>query len=273
MPGLPSGMVGLKTGCNGRSLSNKKSVSPTPVQEERQPAPAGDDYQIILTRNIFKARFESGGRPGGSSQTDVEDLAETKLRLVLLGTVTGDKGVARAIIRDEKTKLEDLYQVGSEVQGAAISRISRGKVVLQVNGREEVLTIKDPENGDQDQGGTARMETRTPGVWLRMSPSREIENKVPEAQPRRRISFRNPGSAPPTAEKAGNPVPEEDSPKRSRGNPFPPMKRLFLMLKGKGPLNSKDSKMRMLSPAIVQAGKQLWKSGCKSAAPFQCERL
>ena len=85
--------------------------------------------------------------------------------LVLLGTVTGDKGVARAIIRDEKTKLEDLYQVGSEVQGAAISRISRGKVVLQVNGREEVLAIKDPENGDQDQGGAARMETRRcPGM-------------------------------------------------------------------------------------------------------------
>ncbi len=27
----------------------------TPVQEEKQPAPAGNDYQIILTRNIFKA--------------------------------------------------------------------------------------------------------------------------------------------------------------------------------------------------------------------------
>ena len=53
----------------------------TPVQEEKQPAPAGDDYQIILTRNIFKAALESGGRPGGSSQADVEDLAETKLQL------------------------------------------------------------------------------------------------------------------------------------------------------------------------------------------------
>ncbi len=146
----------------------------------------------------------------------MEDLAETKLRLVLLGTVTGDKGDSRAIIRDEKTKLEDLYQVGSEVQGAVISRISRGKVVLQVNGREEVLAIKDPENGDQDQGGAARMETKMPSMAPN-APSKEIENKVPEAQPRRRISFRDPGSAPPAAEKAGQPRAGRGTARKGRG--------------------------------------------------------
>jgi type II secretory pathway component PulC len=194
--------------------------APTPVLEERQPAPAGDDYQIILTRNIFKAASESGGRPGGSSQTDVEDLAETKLSLVLLGTVTGDKGDSRAIIRDEKTKLEDLYQVGSEVQGAVISRISRGKVVLQVSGREEVLTIKDPDNGDQGQGGTARMDTRMPSMAPNV-PSREVENKVPEAQPRRRISFRDPGSVTPATEKPVTPVPEDGQPEKVEVQPLP----------------------------------------------------
>jgi type II secretory pathway component PulC len=192
----------------------------TPVQEERQPAPAGDDYRIILTRNIFKAALESGGRAGGSSQADMEDLAETNLRLVLLGTVTGGKGDARAIIRDEKTKLEDLYQVGSEVQGAVISRISRGKVVLQVNGREEILAIKDPENNDQGQGGAARMETKMPSMAPN-APSMEIENKVPEAQPRRRISFRGPGSTPPPVEKTGNPMQEEGQPEKAEGQSLP----------------------------------------------------
>ena len=57
-------------------------------------------------------------------------------------------------------------------------------------------------------------------VWLRMSPSREIENKVPEAQPRRRISFRNPGSAPPAAEKPGDPVPEDGQPEKAEGQPL-----------------------------------------------------
>ena len=114
---------------------------------------AEDDYRIILTRNIFKAVLEASDQTGESSQADLDDLAETKLHLVLLGTVTGGKDDARAIIRDEKTKLEDLYQAGSELQGAVISRISRGKVVLQLNGREEILTIKDPENENQGQNG------------------------------------------------------------------------------------------------------------------------
>ena len=51
----------------------------------------------------------------------------------------------------------------SELQGAIISRISRGKVVLQLNGREEILTIKDPENENQGQNGAPRMESKAAG--------------------------------------------------------------------------------------------------------------
>jgi type II secretory pathway component PulC len=168
----------------------QKEAAQVPVQEVEQAAQDEDDYQIILTRNIFKT--QSGDQP----QTDVDDLAETRLQLVLLGTVTGEKDDARAIIRDETTNLENLYQVGSEVQGAVIGRITRGKVVLQHNGREEVLTIKDPESNDQGPGASPGMTTgavdRAPD-----SPGAELENKVPEAQPRRRVTFRNSGSTPP----------------------------------------------------------------------------
>ena len=78
--------------------------------EGEEETPAANDYQVILTRNIFKAALESGDQAAGDeSQAQLDDLAETKLHLALLGTVTGAKDDARAIIRDEKNQLEDLY--------------------------------------------------------------------------------------------------------------------------------------------------------------------
>jgi type II secretory pathway component PulC len=200
-------------------VEQKERVA-TSVQEERPPVVAEDDYRIILTRNIFKAALEASDQAGESSRSDLDDLAETKLRLVLLGTVTGGKDDARAIIRDETTKLEDLYQAGSEVQGAVISRISRGKVVLQLNGREEILTIKDPENENQGQVGAPRMESKAAGK-APSPPGREVENKVPEAQPRRRISFRNTAPAAPGAENPANPSLEEGPAEMAEKQPLP----------------------------------------------------
>lgn len=153
-----------------------------------------DNYQIILTRNIFQAGL---GDRSGQHLADVDDLSETKLQLSLLGTVTGEKDDARAIIRDEKTKLEDLYPAGASIQGAVINRITRGKVVLMVNGREEVLTIKDPDGSGQGQDMSPRIGIRTMDRGG-AAPERDIVTKVPETQPRRRISFRN---TPPPSQK------------------------------------------------------------------------
>ncbi len=191
-------------------------------QGEAESVPASDDYGVIVSRNIFQAG-QGSAEHGGSSPAHEEDgLEQTKLRLVLLGTVTGDSDDARAIIRDEQTKLEDLYRTGSEIQGARINRISRGKVILSVNGREEVLTIKDPGSDDQGggvtvpQAGSRRMEP-VPSPEAVAAPGGEIENKVPEAQPRRRISFRNAPPPPPAAEQPVQPAPGESPPLPQNG--------------------------------------------------------
>lgn len=169
-------------------------------RQEETPKPVAEDYGVILTRNIFKAttasKTQSEVRP---AQDNLDQLAETKLQLVLLGTVTGTKDDARAIIRDEKSKVEELYRVGGQVQGAVITRITRGKVALQVNGREEVLTIKDPEGDSARQGRPSRAAATSPAEMVspEMPPEGGIERRVPETMPRRRISFRNATPAPP----------------------------------------------------------------------------
>lgn len=172
-----------------------------PPEQQRQPLPppAASDVQAILTRNIFKAVQHTDQRASAAAaeEPDFDRMAQTQLRLTLLGTVTGKDEDGRAIIRDEQSKLEDLYRVGSDIQGAVISRITRGKVVLKVNNREEVLVLKEPEAGGGPSGAAAgrpmaRMEPGRPmgGSSVVGVPGGEASQPVPEAVPRRRISFR-----------------------------------------------------------------------------------
>lgn len=171
----------------------KNEAANPPLQKPAESEPAKTDYQIILTRNIFKTALESGGRASsGQPSADLEELTETKMQLVLLGTVSGSKEDARAIIRNEKTKTEDIYHVGSELQGTIITRIGRGTVVLQVNGREEVLNIKESEGSS----GSSQQEA-SPAAEI-PQPERSRTHPTEVVVPQRRISFRNP--PPPTSE-------------------------------------------------------------------------
>ena len=191
-------------------------------QEKGEPIPATTGYGIIVTRNIFQAGLGSAGYGSASFRSDEDRLEQTKLNLVLLGTVIGDANDDRAIIRDEQTKLEDLYQIGSVIQGARINKISRGKVVLLVKGREEVLIIKDPGSGDQ---GGSNVPQGTQGIVRRVeaaleTPGEAREGKVPEAQLRRRISLRN-AAAPPPTEPPGQPLVEGGQIQQPEGEAVP----------------------------------------------------
>lgn len=181
------------------------AMQPPAPPQAAVPQSAANDVQTILTRNIFKA-VQHADEPAPTpdeEETDLDSMAQTQLRLTLLGTVTGKDEDGRAIIRDEQSKLEDLYRVGSEIQGAIISRIARGKVVLRVNNREEILVLADPESGGTSSvGGKGRpMARMEPGRPINAStaqepPGVEENQPVPEAVPRRRISFRGDGVKP-----------------------------------------------------------------------------
>ena len=179
LPAEPSGLVGPAV------------VPDRPITAGA--APANVDTRVILTRNIFKASLEADEQSAGGRETDLDALEETRMQLVLLGTVSGSREDARAIIRDETAKKEDIYQVGSDIQGALISRIERGRVVLEVDGREEILNIKDPESGRSRRGLDLRPSglSDDDGVQpTEMLPPEVDDRKVPEALPRRRINFR-----------------------------------------------------------------------------------
>jgi len=60
-----------------------------------------------------------------------------------MGTITGTDGVERAIIYDKAERKQELYQKGDFLQQAAIKQIMRGKVILSLDGKDEILDIAD----------------------------------------------------------------------------------------------------------------------------------
>ena len=127
------------------SLPEVKVAQTGPVEKKVEILRAPNDYKIILDRNIFGAALDVTDVV--KSSEPVKELQQTKLKLSLMGTVFGDSKGSRAIISDEKTRKQDIYAVGDTVQGALIKSVERRRVVLNVNGRDEVLDIKDREGG------------------------------------------------------------------------------------------------------------------------------
>jgi general secretion pathway protein C len=107
----------------------------------RQPLSA---YQAVLDRNLFNTRSTATAT---GAKVDVESLEETKLNLKLWGTVSGTEDGDYAVIEDVKAREQNLYRTGDAIQTATVKEIFREKVVLTVNGKDEVLQMQELVSG------------------------------------------------------------------------------------------------------------------------------
>ena len=108
-------------------------------------------YSAVADRNLFQTKSGAGGRP---EKLDIENLEPTDLKLNLLGTITGDEKEAFAVIEDTATKQQKLFRIGDTIQNATVKMILREKVVLNVNGKDEILKIQ------KDREGPKRFNTQ-----------------------------------------------------------------------------------------------------------------
>jgi len=117
----------------------KSALSQVPGVKEHGKLPL-DYYRAIIERDIFSSGEEVLQETGGE---DVDDLEPTSLNVALLGTVVGAQQYAFAVIEEVNKKKQGLYKVGDSIQGATVKRILRGKVVLRVNDKDEILTMEE----------------------------------------------------------------------------------------------------------------------------------
>jgi len=112
-----------------------------------------EDYGLIATKDVFHTTKETA-KTAGKDQG--EEIKVTELTLELKGTVVGDGKDSYAFILDRGSKKEDAYYVNDFVMGAQILRIMKGRVILNVDGKEEALLMLDesrtlPEMGSAEE--------------------------------------------------------------------------------------------------------------------------
>jgi len=127
-----------------RQADTKKVVMHRAPDFKRDRSLPSSDYQVIADRNIFGSIEREPEEVKREETEEIEPILEpTSLKIALLGTVVGDQQSTRAAIEDKVKKRQDLYREGDTVQSAVIKKILRGKVILRVGGKDEILTIEE----------------------------------------------------------------------------------------------------------------------------------
>lgn len=107
-------------------------------------------YHAIFQRDLFKTQKSAAVLPQ-ADKLNVEEMEETKLQLKLWGTVTGDARQSYAVIEDVQKREQNLYRVGDSIQDASVKAILREKVILTVNGQDEVLAMEELQKSGPPQ--------------------------------------------------------------------------------------------------------------------------
>jgi type II secretory pathway component PulC len=112
-----------------------------------------EDYGLIASRDVFHTTKETA-KTSGKDQD--EEIKVTELNLQLKGTVVGEGKDSYAFILDKGSKKEEVYYANDFVMGAQILKITKGRVILNVDGKEEALLMVDesrtlPEMGSGEE--------------------------------------------------------------------------------------------------------------------------
>lgn len=144
------------------AANQASSVEP----EKKDPMKPLAAYEVIARRDLFKTvKIEAEKKP----EVNVDALTETRLNLKLWGTIAGDAERTYAVIEDPKIRQQQLYRVGDMIQTAKVKMILRERVVLTVDGQDEVLVIQESE-----KSGPGDRQAKKPAETPPEQPSTEL---------------------------------------------------------------------------------------------------
>lgn len=132
------------------------------VSAQKQASKGRAEYNVIVERDLLQVEKKAAVEGKAPAERDVvRPIAE--MGLTLRGTITGPKEVARAIIEEKNEQTS--YKIGDDVKGATVLAIYRNKVIMDVNGQEQMLVIDEAKS---KPGTQPRVER--PGTSSRPSP-------------------------------------------------------------------------------------------------------
>ena len=124
----------------GDSALSVRAKAPVPKDLTSSKGKRLEDYGLIASRDVFHTTKETAKTTGKEQSGEIK---ATELNLELKGTVVGDGKDSYAFILDRGSRKEEVYYANDFVMGARIVRIVKGRVILNVDGREEALLMVD----------------------------------------------------------------------------------------------------------------------------------
>ena len=153
-------IVGIIMSVSGQLLfvmpGPPKQTAATVKTPKKQPAPLSS-YDIIKERKLLGSITTA---PQGLLTGDDRDRPIAALGLLLKGTIAGSDLFSRAIIEDKGK--QQIYKIGDSVSGANIIGIFRNKVILEMNGQEQMLV---PEEKNRQERGKRRTPLRSGNTY------------------------------------------------------------------------------------------------------------
>ncbi len=146
-----------------------------------------NDYSAIIKRNLFAGvgspRRQNKTLNGLEIQGSIQS-AEEELGLTLLGTVSGNPAVARAVIKDNESNTTNLYETGDIVASAFIESIEKDKVILLHQGKRKILSLNRSQSvgkvGENDNAQAPTDQT----INLK---NKVVKNNPPDEQTPKRL--------------------------------------------------------------------------------------
>jgi len=120
-------------------------IPQTPPHRKAAARKTLSSYQVIPERNIFNSQSRGvTGQDPADRKPDVATLQKAELNVQLIGTVVGPPETSFAIIEDQRTREQQLYQLDDIIQDTArVTGIERCRVMVIREGRDEVLECLD----------------------------------------------------------------------------------------------------------------------------------
>lgn len=138
-----------------------------PASTQKHYPPPVDEKPTVASDRITTAARQ----PLSVNRRDSSSLPRTSLKLKLWGTATGSIDKAYAVIEKLTTKSQHPYKIGDTVETAVIKEIHRKKVVLHVNGRDEILTMEDNLQQNAAEDGDRSIAAEAPTLDLKIDRS------------------------------------------------------------------------------------------------------
>jgi type II secretion system protein C len=131
------------------AAGNENTVT---VEPERTPEALVQDYSVIVENDVFKSSASSEVNKSllADNTAGTTYSGEEELSIALLGTVAGSPEISRAIIKDLKTNVLNIYKTGDTIVSASVESIEKDGIVLLHEGQRKKIDLHIKESEKQE---------------------------------------------------------------------------------------------------------------------------